>query len=446
MIIPQPSAYEFPPFADDGDLLAFMDGTLFPPTKSSHDDMAVASCPSSPRSAHTTDLDTSDDCAHDHHFPMEKGERRKQQIRDASRRCRIKQRAEVMNLRTRVAELEARVATGIKLQRDHDMRLRQIELLEGEIARLRNELRVPHLGNYCGAVSKWVSLQQQSHGGADADLSLYSIVDLHAITLPYKPSKLQANIHGLLASLLGCGLDPKKSILFKQSDVAQHTELAWLLSCITPLSWMQRMTQFKQKSQQKDSNAVSLGYSCKPFDSRMTPFIHRLLSYPALMAADVLLYKATHVPVGDDQQQHLELARMIATTFNDRFQTNLFPKPIPQRGISFVDLWFRRVNVSISYDKAARPGVSNLMSILSAVTGQSLEDIQTQYGVHMPFFPLLLTKAGVDSPNWIGPIGHRIQTYQADPAYLNDLLRDGRDSAAAIAASTMVEVKAAMGL
>ncbi|ETW05736.1 hypothetical protein H310_03436 [Aphanomyces invadans] len=140
MIIPQPSAYEFPPFADDGDLLAFMDGTLFPPTKSSHDDMAVASCPSSPRSAHTTDLDTSDDCAHDHHFPMEKGERRKQQIRDASRRCRIKQRAEVMNLRTRVAELEARVATGIKLQRDHDMRLRQIELLEGEIARLRNEL------------------------------------------------------------------------------------------------------------------------------------------------------------------------------------------------------------------------------------------------------------------------------------------------------------------
>ncbi|ETW05739.1 tryptophan-tRNA ligase, variant 3 [Aphanomyces invadans] len=326
---------------------------------------------------------------------------------------------------------------------------------------------VPHLGNYCGAVSKWVSLQQQSHGGADADLSLYSIVDLHAITLPYKPSKLQANIHGLLASLLGCGLDPKKSILFKQSDVAQHTELAWLLSCITPLSWMQRMTQFKQKSQQKDSNAVSLG----------------LLSYPALMAADVLLYKATHVPVGDDQQQHLELARMIATTFNDRFQTNLFPKPIPQRDdpndalvrimslrvptekmsksdaspMSRIDLTdspdtivkkIRKAQTDaipgISYDKAARPGVSNLMSILSAVTGQSLEDIQTQYGTHQTGqFKQVVADAVVAK---IGPIGHRIQTYQADPAYLNDLLRDGRDSAAAIAASTMVEVKAAMGL
>ncbi|RHY55770.1 hypothetical protein DYB34_002574 [Aphanomyces astaci] len=350
--------------------------------------------------------------------PLEKCERRKQQIRDASRRCRIKQRTEVMTLRARVAELEARVAAGEKLQRDHEMRQRQVELLEREIAGLRVETKaatkvvfsgiqptgVPHLGNYCGAVSKWVTLQQQQ----TTDVSLYSIVDLHAITLPYDPSMLQANIHGLLASLLGCGLDPKKSILFKQSDIVQHSELAWLLSCVTPLSWMQRMTQFKQKSQQKDSNAVSLG----------------LLSYPALMAADVLLYKATHVPVGEDQQQHLELARMIATTFNDRFQTNLFPKPIPQRDDpddalvrimslrdptqkmsksdistqSRIDLTdspdvivkkIRKAQTDaipgISYDKAGRPGVSNLMSILSAVTGHSVDDIQGQYGVHIAY-------------------------------------------------------------
>jgi len=146
---------------------------------------------------------------------------------------------------------------------------------------------------------------------------MYSIVDLHAVTLPYNVLGFQQNIRDLTASLLGCGLDPTKCILFKQSDVYQHSELAWLLGCTTPISWLNRMTQFKQKSKSEKDDAY-LG----------------LLSYPVLMAADILLYKATHVPVGDDQRQHLELARMIATTFNERFQANVFPKPIPVRGMN----------------------------------------------------------------------------------------------------------------
>ncbi|CAK4611107.1 hypothetical protein LEN26_005369 [Aphanomyces euteiches] len=323
---------------------------------------------------------------------------------------------------------------------------------------------VPHLGNYCGAVSKWVTLQDTQ---APDVKSLYSIVDLHAITLPYDASKLQDNIYGLLASLLGCGLDPSKNILFKQSDIHQHTELAWLLSCITPLSWMQRMTQFKQKSQQKDANSVSLG----------------LLSYPALMAADVLLYKATHVPVGDDQQQHLELARMVATTFNERFQTDLFPKPIPQRddpnealvrimslrdptakmsksdpsAYSRIDLTdspdeivkkIRKAQtdsiVGIAYDKTNRPGVSNLMSILIAVTGKSLDEIEAEYkSFQTGQFKQVVADAVVAK---IGPIGLRIQEYQRDRAFLEAVLQTGQRQASEIAIDTMVQVKRAMGL
>ncbi|KAF0686919.1 Aste57867_21313 [Aphanomyces stellatus] len=337
---------------------------------------------------------------------------------------------------------------------------------------------VPHLGNYCGAVSKWVALQAVE---PEDVRSLYSIVDLHAITLPYETSKLQDNIHGLLASLLGCGLDPKKSILFKQSDVREHTELAWLLSCITPLSWMQRMTQFKQKSQKNESDAVSLG--CISLSYSSTDASSSLLSYPALMAADVLLYKATHVPVGDDQQQHLELARMIATTFNDRFQPHLFPKPIPVRDdpndalvrimslreptekmsksdpshnsridlTDAPDLIAKKIRKAqsdaihgIFYNKVERPGISNLMSILSAVTDQSVASIEAEYGSYQTGkFKQVVADAVVAK---IGPIGERIQMYQQDRAYLDGVLKEGGDNARAIAADTMAEVKAAMGL
>ncbi|EQC40504.1 tryptophanyl-tRNA synthetase [Saprolegnia diclina VS20] len=324
---------------------------------------------------------------------------------------------------------------------------------------------VPHLGNYCGAVSKWVELQ--NHTQAPRTSQLYMTVDLHAITMPYDATQLQRNIRDLGASLLGCGLDPTKCVLFKQSDITQHAELAWLLSCVTPLSWLHRMTQFKQKSQQKDQNNVSLG----------------LLSYPVLMAADVLLYKATHVPVGDDQQQHLELARMVATTFNDRFKQPVFPKPIPVREDptdqlvrimslkeptkkmsksdpavgSRIDLTdgpdvilkkIRKAQTDaidgIFYDKDGRPGVSNLMSILSVVSDKSIEDIQRDYGSYQTGqFKNVVAEAVVEK---ISPIGARIAHFQQDPAYVDAVFADGRDAAATIASSTMAEVKTAMGL
>lgn len=267
---------------------------------------------------------------------------------------------------------------------------------------------VPHLGNYCGAIAKWVALQ-------DAEprvLRLYSVVDLHAITVPFEPRRMQPQIRSMVASLLGAGLDPSRNVLFKQSDVRAHAELAWLLGCITPIGWLNRMTQYKQKSQ----------------DARMESGLG-LLAYPVLMAADMLLYRATQVPVGDDQQQHLELARMIAATFNDRFGHvegglgEVFPKPFPvvdstsenakqealyrimslreptkkmsksdPSAMSRIELTDSADEIrkkimkattdainGISYDKQARPGVANLLSIFSAVTDQSVDALAAEY-------------------------------------------------------------------
>lgn len=262
---------------------------------------------------------------------------------------------------------------------------------------------IPHLGNFCGAIAQWVALQEQSRTETQP-LRLYSVVDLHAITVPFDHERMPAQVRATVATLLGAGLDPTKNILFKQSDVREHTELAWLLSCITPIGWLQRMTQYKQKAEQgKVESALGL------------------LAYPVLMAADILLYRATQVPVGHDQLQHLELARMIATTCNDRFQRELFPKPFPVQRREDEELVrimslreptkkmsksdasaMARIDLSddpvlirkkimkaqtdatagISYDKQARPGVANLLSIFSAVTDRPIDDLVHEFG-HM---------------------------------------------------------------
>ncbi|GMF10514.1 unnamed protein product [Phytophthora lilii] len=285
----------------------------------------------------------------------------------------------------------------------------------------------PHLGNYCGAIAKWVALQE-GDGPSESDAStsptatsysgathLYSVVDLHALTVPFDAARMPDQVHSMLAALLGAGLDPQRNILFRQSDVAAHAELAWLLSCVTPLGWLQRMTQFKQKAAAAKTES-SLG----------------LLAYPVLMAADILLYRATHVPVGEDQQQHLELTRMIATTFNDRFGSNrpggkeVLPKPFPmveedtttlaggqrkslarimslrdptkkmsksdKSALSRIELTdtadeirkkVRKATTDavsgIHYDREGRPGVSNLLDIASAVTGQSVAQLEAEY-------------------------------------------------------------------
>src|SRR5438132_121759 len=164
-----------------------------------------------------------------------------------------------------------------------------------------------HLGNYLGAIRNWVALQH------DYDC-IFCIVDLHALTQPQDPDELRAATREVTAAYIAAGIDPERCIIFNQSTVSAHAELAWLLGCLTPLGWLNRMTQFRDRMAGKDRNTAGLG----------------LYAYPVLMAADILLYKATHVPVGEDQKQHLELARDIAGTFNRRYERAFFPLPEPQ--------------------------------------------------------------------------------------------------------------------
>ena len=163
-----------------------------------------------------------------------------------------------------------------------------------------------HLGNYLGAIRNWVTLQKDFE-------CIFCIVDLHAITLPQNPDELRAHTREVTAAYIAAGIDPDKCIIFNQSMVPEHSELAWILSCLTPLGWLNRMTQFKEKAGKHRENA-GLG----------------LFAYPVLMAADILLYRATHVPVGEDQKQHLELSRDIAGAFNRQYGVDYFPLPEPQ--------------------------------------------------------------------------------------------------------------------
>src|ERR1700676_2465936 len=163
-----------------------------------------------------------------------------------------------------------------------------------------------HLGNYLGAIRNWVALQRDYE-------CIFCIVDLHALTLPQEPDELRGATREVAAAYIAAGIDPENCIIFNQSTVSAHAELSWLLSCLTPLGWLNRMTQFKEKAGKVRDNA-GLG----------------LYSYPVLMAADILAYKATHVPVGEDQKQHLELARDIAGAFNRRYERDFFPLPEPQ--------------------------------------------------------------------------------------------------------------------
>src|SRR5690348_11770296 len=163
-----------------------------------------------------------------------------------------------------------------------------------------------HLGNYLGAIRNWVVLQKDFE-------CIFCIVDLHALTQPQDPAELRASTREVTAAYIGAGIDPEHCTIFNQSMVSAHTELAWLLGCLTPLGWLNRMTQFKEKAG-KDREMAGLG----------------LYAYPVLMAADILAYKATHVPVGEDQKQHLELARDIAGAFNRRYECDFFPLPEPQ--------------------------------------------------------------------------------------------------------------------
>ncbi len=302
-----------------------------------------------------------------------------------------------------------------------------------------------HLGNYLGAVRNWVALQSQYD-------CLFCIVDLHAITVPQDPAELRQSTRDVAASYIAAGIDADRHVIFNQSTVSVHAELGWILSCMTPLGWLNRMTQFKDKAG-KNKESVGLG----------------LYAYPVLMAADILGYQATHVPVGEDQKQHLELARDIAQAFNARYGVDHFTLPEPQimgpatrvmslrdgtKKMSKSDISdYSRINLSDNSDTIAlkirkaktdphpmpgspdelsgRPEAENLLSIFAALNDQSVDDVIGQFaGFEFSVFKEKLAELTVSK---LGKINEERVRILAEPGYIDGVLRRGAEKAAEIA-------------
>jgi tryptophanyl-tRNA synthetase len=314
-----------------------------------------------------------------------------------------------------------------------------------------------HLGNYLGALKNFVALQTKTE-------CIYCVVDLHAITVFQNPKELRNNILESTAGFLASGLDSKKSIIFNQSSVSGHAELAWILNCIARVGWLNRMTQFKDKAG-KDKEKASVG----------------LYIYPNLMAADILLYKATHVPVGADQKQHLELCRDIALKFNNDFKKEIFPLPEPliQKNISRVmslrdgtkkmsksdDSEYSRINLKDSADEIIKkikkaksdsseipdnlkdlqekPEAFNLINIYSDLTGNSLE--QTLNELKGKEYSYLKNKLSEVLVEVICPIGVKIRELLDDKSYLEKVLKEGTEKARKLAEYNLKEIRNAVG-
>jgi len=318
---------------------------------------------------------------------------------------------------------------------------------------------VPHIGNWLGAIEHWRSLQ---NSGLFHDIVI-SVADLHSITVPQQTDVLRNNIRDMIASLLASGIDFKKTILFQQSSVVEHANLSWVLGCLTTMSKLQHLPQWKEKADSSGamSGEIPIG----------------LFTYPVLQAADILLYKATHVPVGDDQLKHIELARHLAKVFNKKY-TPLFPLPQP------ITVEYKRVrslrNASakmsksdrdplsrilltdspdsireklrkavtdftpnITYDITERPGISNLIDILCAFTGMTVEEA-CKSSLHLDTlgFKLFVAEAIIER---LRPIRDEFNRLQCDPLYLQQIIADGNGRASAMAKQTYYEVRQAVG-
>lgn len=312
-----------------------------------------------------------------------------------------------------------------------------------------------HLGNYLGAIRNWVKLQHQHE-------SLFCIVDLHAITVPQEPEKLRAATREVAAAYIACGIDPEKCAIFNQSMIAAHSELAWILSCFAPIGWLNRMTQFKDKAG-KDKEKASTG----------------LYTYPILMAADILLYKATHVPVGEDQKQHLELARDIAGAFNRRYDTEFFPLPEPlivedaARIMSLRDGTkkmsksdesdYSRINLTddadtiakkfkkaksdilegISFNPEMRPEASNLLEIyavLADIPRQKAEEKFKDYG-----FSAFKQELSALAVAQLEPVSKKMRDLLKDHSYIDSVLKRGVEKATEIAGKNLSDIKKIVG-
>lgn len=326
-----------------------------------------------------------------------------------------------------------------------------------------------HLGNYLGALTNWVAMQ-------DTHECIYCVVDMHAITVWQDPADLTRAIREVTAAYVAAGIDTKKSIIFNQSQVHQHAELAWVFNCVARLGWLNRMTQFKEKAG-KDKENASIG----------------LYAYPALMAADILLYKATHVPVGEDQKQHLELARDIAQKFNNDFSAQIaerglgtgelgfFPQPEPMiqgpapRVMSLRDGTkkmsksdpsdYSRINLTDDAETIAtkvrkaktdpealpseekglegRPEAENLVGIYAGLNGQTKAQVLSQFGGgQFSGFKSALVDLAVTK---LSPIAGEMRRLLADVSHIDAILGEGAQRAEAIAAPIMRDVKDVVG-
>ena len=315
-----------------------------------------------------------------------------------------------------------------------------------------------HLGNYLGAIRQWVANQEEYE-------NFFCVVDLHAITVPHDPKKLREDSLSAAAMYLASGIDPAKSKVFIQSHVKAHAEMAWLLNCITPINWLERMIQYKEKAKKQGEN-VGVG----------------LFDYPVLMAADILLYQTDLVPVGEDQRQHLELTRDIARRFNDQFckrKRRVFRDPnamIVKEGARVMSLQDgtnkmsksaendnSRINLldkpdviarkikkcktdqfeGLEWDNPERPECTNLLNIYQAVSGKSRDDILSEVqGLSWGQFKPMLADAVVEH---ITPIQTKYNEYMADEAYLDNVLLDGQRGAEEVADQTLLWAKEAMG-
>ena len=313
---------------------------------------------------------------------------------------------------------------------------------------------VVHLGNYLGALRTWVSGQHE----CDA---FHGIVDLHALTVTDRPGVLGASTLELAATLFAVGLDPDVATVFVQSHVPEHAQLGWVMECTVSYGELSRMTQFKDKSAKREADFISAG----------------LFTYPALQAADILLYDADEVPVGEDQRQHIEITRDIAMRFNGRFgKTFVVPKIVtPRAGAKVTDLQeptakmsksaasdsgivylldepsaiikkFKRAvtdsDGEVRFDRTEKPGISNLLEILAACTGRTPEQTAADYTQYGP----LKADAGEAVVEVLTPIQHRYRELMGDPAELSRLLRVGADKARSVASATLARTYSNIGL
>ena len=323
-----------------------------------------------------------------------------------------------------------------------------------------------HLGNYLGAIVKFVELQKQAP-------CLFCVVDMHAITVWQEPDELRHNTREVTAAFIAAGIDPEKHIIFNQSQVSGHAELAWIFNCVARMGWLNRMTQFKEKAG-KDRENASVG----------------LFAYPCLMAADILLYRGTHVPVGDDQKQHLELARDIAQKFNNDFaescaasgyEDGFFPLPEPlisgpatrvmslrdgTKKMSKSDLSeMSRINLTDSPDEIAkkfkkaktdpeplpleakglkdRPEAENLVGIYAALSETSKDDVLKNFGgAQFSKFKTALIELSVER---LGPVASKMKRISDDRAYIDTILKDGAERARNLASEHLRTVKDIVG-